>query len=420
MSYRRTILTNTAALYALQVANYIFPLIVMPYLLRAIGVAAFGEIAFTGSVVLIFGAIIEFSFNYTATARIASRADDISAVSAVYSVVMATKIALMIGCTAILALLTATVPALREAWPLVFVQWPLLLGEVLFPSWLFQGVQKMTFVTVFHVISRVATLLLLFVFVHTPDDAVFAASIQASHYVIAGIAAQATARWMLGVRFQWPQRESYELVRDSARVFVSNVAAQVYVRSPMALVGLLASAPFVGAFAVAQKIASLFTSLTVPVTQSLYPHLCAVAERQPQLLARLRNKSVLGMALALSISVVCLNLCGDWVVALLSGEIDRSVTNMILLFSPVIVVTAINMMLTSFVLALRRFDEFKRITLAAAAVFLVLAFPLTFWFDAYGMIVTTLVVEIVVFACCLRLTRVPFAAEFVHPSENVP
>ncbi len=408
MSSRRTILTNTAALYALQVANYIFPLIVMPYLLRTIGVAAFGEIAFTGAVVLTLAAAVEFGFNYTATARIAARADDAIAVSEIYSVVMVTKIALMVGSTAMLGLLTAAVPALRAAWPLVLAQWPLLLGEALFPTWLFQGLQKLTFVTVFHVVSRVATLALLLVFVHTPDDAALAAGIQAAHYVIAGIVAQAAARWLLGVRFQRVKREAYEsLVRDSSRVFIGSLGVQVYVRAPMVLVGFLSSASLVGAFAVAQKITSLLTSMAGPVTQSVYPHLCAVADRSPHLIAPLRNKFVLAMALALSVAVIGLNLCGNWIVAIISGEVNDSMTAMLLAFSPVIVVTGTNMMLAQFIMAFRRFDELKRISLIGAAAFLALVVPLTLWFDAYGLILTTLIVEVMMLVQCIQITRSP-------------
>lgn len=406
MSAGRKILANTAALYALQVANYLFPLVLMPYLLRVIGVSAFGDIAFVGSIILALGAVVEFSFNYTATAKIATNAGDVATISRIYSVVMAAKFVLLAASSLVLFVITLSVPTLRSLWPLAIAQWPLLLGEALFPMWLFQGVQRLTFVTVFHLISRIATLALTFVFVRTPEDAPVAAGIQAIHLVIAGFVAQVTAYVALGIRFRWPNHgEHRELILDSARVFVGSLGGHVYVRAPMMLVGFLSGGQLVGAFAIAQKLASLFTSLVGPVAQSLYPHLCTVAVGEPARLAQLRRLSSLGIGLTLLAAVVCLNLVGDWVVAMLSGEADPRVRMMLLLFSPAIVLAGVNTVLAKFVMALRRYDEFKRMFVASAAGFVLLAVPLTACFDAYGTILATVAVESFVLIQCLRISQ---------------
>lgn len=406
MSARRTIATNTAALYALQVANYLFPLVLMPYLLRAIGVTAFGNIAFVGSIILALGAVVEFSFNYTATARIATSAGDMDAVSRIYSVVMVAKFALMGACSVALVLITLCVPAVRDDWHLALAQWPLLLGEALFPMWLFQGVQKLTFVTTFHLISRVVTLALIFVFVHTPDDAAVAAGIQAIHLVVAGVVAQVTAYATLGVRFRWPGRgEHRDLLHDSANVFLGDLGAHVYVRSPMMILGLLSSGQLLGAFAIAHKIFSLFTSLAGPIAQSLYPYLCSVAEREPAQMARLRRLSIIGVATTLSISVVGLNLAGDVVSVLLSGQPDPGLRAMLLFFSPAIVVVGVNTVLAKFVMALRRYNEFRRMLVLSAIAFVIVCIPLTAVLDAYGTIAATLAVEVFVLFQCLRISR---------------
>lgn len=406
MSARRTIAVNTAALYALQVANYLFPLVVMPYLLRAIGVAAFGDIAFVGSVVLALGAVVEFSFNYTATARIATNAGDMDAVSRIYSVVMVAKFVLMAACSVALLVITLAVPALRDDWPLAVAQWPLLLGEALFPMWLFQGVQKLTFVTTFHLVSRVATLALIFVFVHTPDDAAVAAGIQAIHLVIAGVVAQITAHAALGVRFRWPGRgEHRDLLHESAKVFVGNLGGHVYVRSPMMIVGLLSSGQLLGAYAIAHKVFTLLTSLVGPIAQSLYPYLCSIAEKNAPQLARLRRLSIVGVGATLTVGAIALNLLGDWVVVVLSGQPDPAVRAMLLCFSPAIVLVGVNTVLGKFVMALRRYDEFRRMFVISAVAFVIVCIPLTAVLDAYGTIAATIAVEALVLVQCLRISK---------------
>ena len=62
--------TNVLSLFLIQGANYLLPLITIPYLIRILGVKGFGVLAFAAAVAQIFVVLTEFGFNLTATRAI--------------------------------------------------------------------------------------------------------------------------------------------------------------------------------------------------------------------------------------------------------------------------------------------------------------------------------------------------------------
>ena len=62
---------NAAALYAIQFAGYIVPLVTLPYLSRVLGPAGFGLLLFSQSFALWASMIIEYGFNLSATRDVA-------------------------------------------------------------------------------------------------------------------------------------------------------------------------------------------------------------------------------------------------------------------------------------------------------------------------------------------------------------
>ena len=82
------LMSNFVSLSLLQVANYVFPLITLPYLTKVVGVENFGRIAFAQAVIVWFQAIVDYGFIYSSVRDIARCREDIKRVSVIYSNVM--------------------------------------------------------------------------------------------------------------------------------------------------------------------------------------------------------------------------------------------------------------------------------------------------------------------------------------------
>ena len=81
----KTLFANFAYLSLLQIANYVFPLLTLPYVVRIVGVENYGYISFSLAVVMWFTTIVDFGFNYTATRDVARSKDDLDEVSKIFS-----------------------------------------------------------------------------------------------------------------------------------------------------------------------------------------------------------------------------------------------------------------------------------------------------------------------------------------------
>jgi PST family polysaccharide transporter len=277
---RRTLFENIASLAVLQGANYILPLLVLPYLVRVLGPARFGLLAFAQAFMQYFILLSDYGFNLSATQEVVRHRDDPERLSGTFNSVFAAKLLLLalsfLGAGAIVLL----VPKFRADWPLYCVSFLAVVGSVLFPVWFFQGMEKMKYITGLNVTTRVLVTLAIFLLVRTPDDLLVAAGIQAGGVTLAGLLSLFWIRSVAPVRFGIPTLSAVVAsLRDGWHLFISSAAISLYTTSNLFLLGLLGNNVAVGYFSAAEKLIRAVNGALTPVTQAIYPHVNALISR---------------------------------------------------------------------------------------------------------------------------------------------
>jgi len=113
---RKKLSGNFFSLSVLQVANYLLPLITLPYLVRVLGPANFGLVAFAQVFINYFVILTDYGFNLSATRSISINRDSKEKISKIFSSVMAVKLLFALTSAAILSLALLFIPRFNNNW----------------------------------------------------------------------------------------------------------------------------------------------------------------------------------------------------------------------------------------------------------------------------------------------------------------
>jgi PST family polysaccharide transporter len=286
---------NIASLYVLHFANYLLPLITVPYLVRVLGPERFGAVAFAQSFILYFVLVINFGFDWSATREVSVHRADSEMVSRIASSVWGSKALLCLLSLGILIILLGVVPKLAEISPLALVLFGTAVGNVLFPTWLLQGLERMVAMSVVNLLTRLAGTASIFLFVRRPSDTLLYATILGLQAVAGGVAAGLLGVKLLGSGLRLPSWTSMRsVVGDGSTLFLCTGAISLYTTGSCLILGLVTDHVTVGYFAAAQKIVSGATGLLGPVSQAAYPRFSKLAA-ESKTAALLWSRRLLGL-----------------------------------------------------------------------------------------------------------------------------
>ena len=402
---------NILALYILQGANYLLPLIVVPYLVRVLGATGYGRVAFAQGFIGYFVVLTDYGFNLSATRAVALARNDRTALSRVFSAVIFVKAAFMSVYFGIMLALITYVPQLAHDRTLYLLTFLSVLGNVLFPVWLFQGLERMRAITTLTISARLLTSASIFFFVHSRGDYRIAAALQASSSVIAGIAALMLIPSMTQLRIRWPGISMLRTVTsDGWHVFLSTAAISLYTSSSVFVLGILSNPAVVGYFSAAQKLIRAVASLVSPLSQAVFPRVAFLAERDRTAALAFAGRLLLWQGLATLVMSVAVFIFARPLVFLVLGPRFAPSVPVVLWMAPLpLIIGLSNVFGVQIMLNFGMKKTFSRILILSALTNVLLLVPLAHWFAAQGAAISVLVTEFVVTASmyiALRLRRI--------------
>jgi PST family polysaccharide transporter len=281
--FRRAIVRNALSLYSIQAATYILPWFTFPYVFRVIGPEKYGEIAFAAALIAYFQSVTEYGFNLTATREVSIHRNDPVKLSQIFSATMYAKAILSAGSFIVLTGIVFAVPRFRADAPLFFVTFLVILANLVFPVWLFQGLEKMESITYREVGARLIGLAPTFLLVKKPSDYLMVAAINSGSLILAGAAGYIGFSKITDARLT---RVSFAEIRrtfaEGWNVFLSTAAITLYTRSNTFILGLIGSPAEVGYFSAAQRLIEAGKALVSPLTTAIYPHISRLSHDSPR------------------------------------------------------------------------------------------------------------------------------------------
>ncbi|WP_310829914.1 flippase [Paenibacillus pedocola] len=264
---------NILSLFTLQAFNYLLPLITLPYLVRIIGPEKFGLINFAQVFITYFIIFTDYGFNLSATKEISIFRDDKSKVSEIYSAILILKLLIMILSLTIFIVLIFTLPMFKDNIYIYISTFGLVVGNVLFPIWLFQGIERMGYITYMNMVLKTISTISIFLLIKKEEDYYLLPLINSISSILIGIISLFIVSRVLRIKLlKISGNELLRHLKEGWHLFISTIAVSIYTITNTFLLGLIAGNIYVGYFTAADKITKALQGILAPVSQAVYPY----------------------------------------------------------------------------------------------------------------------------------------------------
>lgn len=278
-------LNNVLSLSGIQAANYLIPFLVFPYIARVIGPEKFGLVNYAQSIIAYFTLAINYGFDFSATRSIAQNLEDKDIMNQIFSSVIFTKLSIAIISIVFFFILLIFVPQFNSHFSLYFYSFLIIIGNIFFPTWFFQGIQQLKWMSFFNFCIKLIFALSILFIVKTPADFIFIPLSMSLANIAIGFFAFAYAINRYHIQLLKPKKAMLlTTLREGRKIFYSTLVMNFYTVSNTLILGLIThNDSIVGYFSGASKIIAVFQQLIfVPVSQTLYPHVANIIKSSTQ------------------------------------------------------------------------------------------------------------------------------------------
>ncbi len=390
--------TNIAWLYGLQGLNYLIPAALLPYLIRTLGVENYGLIAFAQSISQYFILATDYGFNFSATRSISKNRENREELSRIFWTVMTIKLLLLVLCGVFLAAILLLVPRFHQNSGVYLAAYLAVVGNALFPTWLFQGIEQMRAISIFTGLGRLAAAVLVVLLVKGPQDTMRAALLLSLGFVFAGLMGMSIALRRHVTVFRMPMRaELVSALSEGRHLFITTAAVSLYSNTNIFLVGMLAGVEQAGYFALADKLIRAIGGIIAPIIQATYPRMVALmTHSKEQALIFVRRIALIAICGGCVFAIILFMEAGPIGLLAFSRQSDRTVLTLLRILSLFPLVAALNYVLGVLLLIPFGFDKQQgRMLLAIGVGNVILGMLAIPAFGAVGGVVTMMVTETV-------------------------
>ncbi|AIX73217.1 oligosaccharide flippase family protein [Mixta calida] len=296
-----------------------FPLVIIPLLIRILGLDNYGHYAVIFAIATILGTIINYGFDYTAS-RDLSLAKSEKEKSQLFSIFLICKIIIFI-----FLLVLGILVALYKSYPLWDMAALLIysLSQVITPVYVFQGLKRMEYLIINSLILNV-TYLILLLFISANGYIISSGFLFCCYGAISSIAALAMLVYIhkyFHIYFiKVNGKQIKQKFQDGLAIFFSRMCSMSLSQVGLVILAHTLSSSALGYYAVGDKVVRASNSIFYAFQQATYPYFCEKKESKKFSLL------LLFLVVSAMIGVLVINYMSDYIATiLLHAEYDGKV-----------------------------------------------------------------------------------------------
>src|SRR4051812_25780491 len=403
---RHPVSQNAFALYVVQFAVSVIPLVTLPWIARRLGPHELGLVVFGQAFSWMLLLIIEFGFNASGTRAVARTRGDPAELARTTAAIQGAKLMLCVVASAVALASAFLIPIFQDHPGYLVLAWVTALFQGVDPGWFFVGIERMRFVSWLEVANRVLAGVFTILLVRGPGDgwivlALWAAGTIVTSVVTTGLMYRHVAlrsptiagtRWALG---------------DSWRLFIGGTAVTLYTSANVFFLGVLSTTVQAAFYSTAEKLVRAAPRVITPIATAVFPrvgNLLAQGDHdRARQLTRLTLMALIGLSSAAAAVLIAF---AEPIVHLLYGDGFDASIGILRVLALTLPLTAASSGTVQLKLIANGFDrESMIVVVIAALVNLALAFSVVPTYGAKGTAWVIVVVEAVALAAALVAGR---------------
>ena len=316
---------NFTYLSILNGLNIVLPLLIIPYLTNVIGVAHYGVYAYILVLVQNINVVTQYGFQFSATKKISQNRDDHSFLEQFCSNILCARFLVATLCVAIVLALSHWALDTSDRFFMFMTAIGMIYGDVFIPTWLFQGLERMKYMTIVNASSKILFTILIFIVVVRPEDYEYILLLNSLGFLLAAILSMVLVRKQFNIRLPKPRmKEVFSELRESLSLCFSMIGIDLYRNMNVVVLNFFVSEAAMGVYALAERVIKAAQSFITPASQALFPHMSLKIKQEGvgKSMALLKRAAISLFIFTVVVALVIF-FCGDSLVSLVGKDFSE-------------------------------------------------------------------------------------------------
>lgn len=270
------LLKNSLWLFILQIFNTILPLITLPYVTRILGASNYGVFSLSLNWITYFQIIVEYGFSFTGTRKVSvgETGRNKFNLQKLYNNIITARIILLFITYILMNIVSIFTHASINQYISMNILFIMIIGIAFQLTWLFQGMQDMKVITIINAISRLFSVILIFLLIKEPKHIYVYCFCYSTTFILSALIGIIYANKKYGLRIKMSKiTDAFLELKDGWDLFISQAISKIFSGFGITILGFITTSNMIGVYSAISKIPFVLILFFSPISQALFPYI---------------------------------------------------------------------------------------------------------------------------------------------------
>lgn len=376
--------------------NLVTPLLVAPYLYLICGPEGYGKVGAGMAISFFLIVIIDYGSDIVGVKDVAVNRDDKTAIGKILSTAYIARFLLLLMVLAVMALLYCTIPYFSREKELFLLGLPILIGQFINPTWVFQGIENFKGITALTISAKIIYVAGVFLTVKNTGDYIYVNLWWGTGMIIANLVGfiKLFRTYTISVS-STSKDEVVTFLKGNFSMVSSQLFLSLQLYSPIMLISFFTGDAMAGKYKIIEQIVVAFKTYIFLFFNYLYPRVCYLLEKNVKQGLRFWKLYNGANFLFITLSMLVLYLFAKPVVSYFDKNASDEIVGLLQFGILIPLTLAISIPLKQLVLAWNYQKLYIRLTMTMVVFNLTALVILLHFFEIYGVLASLVITEII-------------------------